>query len=167
MPGETTRLVALLVAPLAGALVLPSPLDAAFAAPALMLVPGYSWVRALQQRTGWAPSTEEGVVFGIALSLAGLALGGVLLSALSIPLSATSWTLLVGASTAPAIVLLVTSDLTAGGAARATRPARPLAAPGATTVAVAVIAVIAVTGAVVVTLRSDAINRQPLTDWVG
>jgi hypothetical protein len=126
------------------------------AVPALLLVPGGSWVWALRLRTGWSPGTSEAVTVAITLSLVSLALGGVLLSELAITLTPTSWALLVAALIAPALLLASTAP----GADRRPRMPRPTRA--------AAIAALVVAGstaaAVTVTLSSQASERRALTE---
>ena len=143
----------------AGALV------AILAIPGLLLIPGYSWVRAFARRTAWAPGGAEGIAFGVALSFVVLALGGVALSALSVPLTRMSWSALAASVTAAALAVAFAPSRGAAGPRSGERAAPPRAGPGLLVAAAALAAIAAaIAGAVVLTLRSDAVNRHSMTE---
>ncbi len=161
---RTLLAAALLVVAAAGSLFPTNVISTVLAIPVLLLLPGWTWMRAIERRTRWAPDALERLGYGAALSVAALALGGVAMSKLSVALTPTSWMLLVAGLTVPALLTAAGSVGSPAGAGA--EP--PAAATGSLRRTMAVVfagllGIAALVGAVVVTLRSDAVNRDPLT----
>lgn len=131
----------------------------------LLVLPGWAWVAVLAHRTAWAPDRLERLGYALTLSVAILALGGVALSKASVPLTATSWVVLVAGVTVPPLV----ARWVPAGRPRRSSPARPTARRPtlATTVACTAAGLLgsgALVLAVVVSLRSDGQRRETLTE---
>ncbi len=135
---------------------------AILAVPAVLLVPGYAWVLALRRWTSWAPKAADAIAFGVALSFAGVAFGGIALSALSIPLTTTSWALLVAALTTPALAAVLAPVRARPSVLTAWSRDRPRV--GVAVLAAGLVVAAALAAAVIVSLRSDAIDRVPTTE---
>lgn len=135
---------------------------AILAVPAVLLVPGYAWVLALRRWTSWTPKAADAVAFGVALSFAGVALGGIALSALSIPLTTTSWGLLVAALTTPALAAVLAPAGARPGVLTGSSRDRPRV--GVAVLASGLVVAAALAAAVTVSLRSDDIDREPTTE---
>lgn len=168
MERERELLGVLVVTLLVGAVLPLGSFSTVLAVPALLLAPGCAWVYALRRRTVWRPGSSEGIALGVALSFVGLSVGGVVLSAASIALTRTSWSLLVAALTAPAVAIAFAQARPATGAQPESLRRRASFRPGPGAVLAAtlggVIVAAAIAGAVVVTMRSDAVNREPMTE---
>jgi hypothetical protein len=131
--------------------------------PVLLVAPGWAWVTALRRRTAWSPDGAERLGYSVALSVAFLALAGVAMSQLSIPLTSTSWLAVVAALTVPGLLLPGggRAEDRAPSAGRWTAPRPGAVAP----VLAGAVIVLALAAAVQITLRSsDATGRVPLTE---
>jgi hypothetical protein len=164
MGRERTWLAAALVVGLTGPFLPTNVVSSVLAAPVLLLLPGWAWMRALESRTTWACDAAERLGYGVALSFAGVALGAVAMSTLSIPLSSMSWAFLVTGLTVPALLATSGSPEGPGRTAAEFRATKPRLPAVAGTAVAGLLVLATVVPAVVVTLRSDAANRDPLTE---